>query len=328
MGITRSARFRLTLSSLFQAVQGSLGVSVLPLHFYFPVPNLRSFRDKDWAACRPSPVDFRLGEQVALLSELLPYAEECDFPDRSTGDPHQFHFNNGFFESVDAEIAYSFVRSRKPKRIVEVGCGNSSLVMATAMRRNQEEGHGGEYFGIEPYPAPFLRDGLPGMTLLVKEPVQRAPFDLFRSLGPGDILFIDSSHVVSMDSDVLFECLRILPELAPGVLVHFHDIFAPLDYPEKFVKTNLCFWCEQYLLEAFLAFNSAFNVVWAGSAMQKFYPEVLRQAFPSWEGSYTRMPAALRVFAPSLDGSNVWPCSFWIQRSSGEPSVSASAAND
>src|SRR6185437_7588913 len=131
-----------------------------------------------------------LGEQIVLLSELLPYAEECDFPDRATGDSHQFHFNNGFFERVDAEIAYSFVRARKPKRIVEVGCGNSSLVMATAMRRNQEEGHGGEYFGIEPYPAPFLHDGLPGMTLLIKEPVQRAPFDLFRSLGPNDILFI------------------------------------------------------------------------------------------------------------------------------------------
>lgn len=232
MGFTRSARFRLTFSSLFQALQGSLGVSVLPLHFYFPVPNLRSFRDKDWSACRASSaVDFRLADQIALLSELLPFAEECDFPDRATDDPHQFHCNNGFFERVDAEIAYSFVRARKPRRIVEVGCGYSSLAMATAMRRNQEEGSGGEYFGIEPYPAPFLRDGLPGMTLLVKEPVQRAPFDLFRSLRAGDILFIDSSHVVSLDSDVLFECLRILPELAPGVLVHFHDIFAPLDYP-------------------------------------------------------------------------------------------------
>ncbi len=144
--------------------------------------------------------------------------------------------------------------------------------------------------------------------------MQDAPFDLFLRLKANDILFIDSSHVVSMDSDVLYECLRILPTLAPGVLVHFHDIFAPLDYPEKFVMTNLCFWGEQYLLEAFLSFNKAFKVIWASSAMQKSHPDVLRQAFPAWEGSFCRMPASLKVFAPTLDGNNVWPCSFWIAR--------------
>ena len=112
-------------------------------------------------------------------------------------------------------------------------------------------------------------------------PVQKVPLSVFKELEAGDILFIDSSHVVSIDSDVLFECLRILPELAPGVLIHFHDIFTPLDYPEKFVKTNLCFWGEQYMLEAFLSFNSAFRVVWSSSAMQQFHPEVLREAFPA-----------------------------------------------
>ena len=77
---------------------------------------------------------------------------------------------------------------------------------------------------------------------------------------------------------------------------------------------NLCFWGEQYLLEAFLSFNSAFKVVWSSSAMQKFRPDVLRKAFPAWEGSFARMPEELRVFAPSLDDWNVWPCSFWIER--------------
>ncbi|MGH9598979.1 MAG: hypothetical protein ACRD27_03895, partial [Terracidiphilus sp.] len=129
-----------------------------------------------------------------------------------------------------------------------------------------------------------------------------------------DILFIDSSHVVAMDSDVIYEFSRILPALAPGVLIHLHDIFAPLDYPEKFVKTNLCFWGEQYMLEAFLSFNSSFKVIWAGSAMQQFHADILCDAFPAWEGSFTRMPASLKVFVPSLDGTNVWPCSFWMER--------------
>ena len=126
--------------------------------------------------------------------------------------------------------------------------------------------------------------------------MQQVPLELFRTLEENDILFIDSSHVVSMDSDVVHECLRILPTIAPGVLIHFHDIFTPLDYPEKFVMTNLCFWGEQYLLEAFLSFNSAFEVIWASSAMQQFHPDVLRDAFPLWEGSFAKIPESLKGF--------------------------------
>ncbi len=314
--LMRSARVRSTLSSLFQAVQERLGVSVTPSHFYFPVPNLKSFQGKDWKACRPcTAVDFRFAEQIERLeSDWLPFSSEWNFPETGSSDQHQFHFNNGFFERIDAEVAYALVRRHKPRRIIEIGSGNTTLVLAAALRRNAASGSPGELISIEPHPAPFLKDGLKGLTQLIEGQVQKVPLELFSTLRADDILFIDSSHVVSMDSDVLYECLRILPVLAPGVLVHFHDVFTPLDYPEKFVMTNLCFWGEQYLLEAFLAFNSAFKVVWSASAMQRFHPEVLRRAFPAWEGSFTRMPEELKVFAPTLDGANVWPCSFWISR--------------
>lgn len=314
--IVRNTGFRLTLSSLFRAVQARLHVSITPTHFYFPVPNLKSFQHKDWSACRPcAALDFRLEDQIRRLrAEVLPYANECRFPESCTGDCHQFHFNNGFFERIDADVAYSFVRHHHPETIVEIGSGNTTLVLAAALQKNAAAGFQGELTTIDPYPAPFLKDNVAGLTRIVASPVQQVPLDLFRSLRAGDILFIDSSHVVSMDNDVLYECLRILPELAPGVLVHFHDIFTPLDYPKKFVMNNLCFWGEQYLLEAFLAFNPVFNVVWSSSAMQQFHPDVLRQAFPSWEGSFQRMPADLRVFSPTLDGKNVWPCSLWIAR--------------
>ena len=312
----RNSTVRVTLSSLFQAVQGGLGVSVVPSHFYFPVPKLKSVQGKDWAACRPCPgIDFRLQEQIDRLhSDLLPYSEEWTFPELANGDAHKFHFNNGFFERIDAEVAYSFVRHRKPKRIIEIGSGNTTLVMAAALRMNSTEGFNSELVSIEPYPVPFLKDGLAGVTELIEKPVQQVPVDLFKSLRKGDILFIDSSHVVSMDSDVLYELLRIVPEMAPGVLIHFHDIFTPLDYPEKFVMTNLCFWGEQYMLESFLAFNSSFKVMWSSSAMQQYRPEVLHGAFPGWEGSFARMPPELKVFAPTLDGKSVMPCSFWIER--------------
>ena len=314
--IFRSAAVRMTLSSLFQAVQGGLGVSVTPSHFYFPVPNIKSLERKDWSAPRRcGAFDYRLEEQTdRLYNEILPFAGEWGFAEEGASDQHQFHVNNGFFERVDAEVAHSFVRQRKPRRVIEIGSGHSTLVLAGAMQRNAAEGAAGEFTSIEPHPRSFLKDGLPGLTHLLEARVQDVPLEAFRQLEADDVLFIDSSHVVAMDSDVLYELLRILPSLAPGVLVHFHDIFAPLDYPEKFVKRNLCFWGEQYMLEAFLSFNTAFKVVWAGSAMQQWRADLLREAFPKWEGSFKRMPAPLRMFAPTLDGNNVWPCSFWVER--------------
>src|SRR5260370_13149136 len=123
----RNSPVRVTLSSIFQAVQGGLGVSVVPSHFYFPVPKLKSFPDKHWTARRPcAGIDFRFPEQIARLeSDLLPFSEEWTFSELRNGDDHKFHFNNGFFERVDAEVAYSFVRQRKPKRIIEIGSGNT-----------------------------------------------------------------------------------------------------------------------------------------------------------------------------------------------------------
>ncbi|HEV2326985.1 MAG TPA: class I SAM-dependent methyltransferase [Terracidiphilus sp.] len=315
-GFTHSAKVRAAVSTLFEAVQESFGVSVTPSHFYFPIPKLKSFNEKDWNAVKPCRgLDFRLDEQLDRLHrDILPFAHEWTFPRGKNGDWHKFHFNNGFFECVDAEVAYSFVRRNKPRRMIEVGSGNSTLLLATAARKNAAEGSPCDFISIEPNPAPFLQDGVPGLTQLIAGPVQKAPLELFRTLRANDILFIDSSHVVSIDSDVVYVCLRVLPELAPGVIVHFHDIFAPLDYPEKFVRTNLCFWNEQYMLEAFLSFNSAFRILWSSSAMQQFRPDVLRESFPAWDESFARMPSSLQAFVPSRDGKRVWPCSLWITR--------------
>lgn len=312
--LTRSTLVRTTFAQVFRVLQKA-GVSVTPSHFYFPVPKLDSLKNKDWRAARVcSAVDLRIPEQVQTLSELSRFNSEWTFAEAKTDTPHEFHFNNGFFERVDVEVAYSLVRLHKPKRIIEVGSGNTTLLLATALRRNAAEGNPGELISIEPHPAPVLRDGFPGLTRLIPQPVQSIDVEMFRTLQANDILFIDSTHVIAMDSDVVYEFLRILPELAPGVLIHFHDIFVPLDYPKKFVMTNLCFWGEQYILEAFLAYNSGFKVVWSSSAMQLFHRDLLSRTFPGWEGSFTRMPSDLRVFAPTLDGKNVWPCSFWIEK--------------
>lgn len=313
--VTREPWIRASAAGLFRICQ-KLGINVTPRHFYWPIPDLNTLAQKDWTACYLSDgVSLQLEKQLRMMEAgLLSFCAECLFPEQATECAHEFHFNNGFFERVDAEIAYAMVRYLRPRRIVEIGSGQTTRLLATAVRRNAEEGRIGELLAIEPHPDEVLRHGFPGLSSLIMQRVQEVPMDVFTRLKAGDILFIDSSHVVAMDSDVIHEYLRILPKLQPGVVIHVHDIFLPADYPQKFVMNNLCFWGEQYMLEAFLSYNRAFQVLWASSAMQFFHHAELERYFPGWVDSYSRMPEKVRSFTPTLDGRNVWPCSFWMQK--------------
>lgn len=131
---------------------------------------------------------------------------------------------------------------------------------------------------------------------LIRAEVQSVPLSEFEALGENDILFIESSHVLRIGSDVQYEFLEILPRLRPGVLVHVHDVFLPVEYLRRWVMEERRFWNEQYLLQAFLAFNSAFQVVWGGAYMSLRNPDALRSAFPRH------------------DLRNTSPGSFWIRR--------------
>lgn len=305
---------RRTVATVFRGLQ-SLGVSVVPVHFYFCIPDLRRLSPEHWSDNRRSfSFDLQCSEQLRRLSSWSRYREEWAEFSEPSDEYYSFHLNNGFFETVDAEVAYSIVRERRSKHVIEIGGGNSTRLLASALRRNSQEGYPGQLFTIDPYPDPVLHSGFPGLTQLIELPVQKVHLEFFDSLAAGDILFIDSSHVAAIGSDVVYEMLQILPRLKPGVLVHLHDIFLPAEYPEKFVRQNLCFWNEQYMLEAFLSFNDAFRVIWASSAMQTLHPHALREAFPCWEGSYERMPRSCALFAPTRDGRNVWPSSVWLQR--------------
>jgi predicted O-methyltransferase YrrM len=197
---------------------------------------------------------------------------------------------------VDGEILYCFIRHFKPKRIIEIGSGYSTRLSLLAARRNAEDGHArAGVIACEPYPEEVLSRGLDGLTLR-QTFVQDVPLTEFDSLQANDILFIDSSHVLKIGSDVQYEYLEILPRLRPGVIVHVHDIFLPAEYPRTWVMDQFRFWTEQYLLQAFLAFNETFEVLWAGSYMHLTHPERLERAFRSYQRT-TR-----------------WPGSFWMRR--------------
>jgi hypothetical protein len=205
------------------------------------------------------------------------------------------------------------VREYKPQRIIEIGGGSSTRVMAQAVRVNAEKhGVACQFTTIEPYPDAALQKGIPGHTRLIPTTVQDAPRSLFDTLEAGDILFIDSSHVVTVGSDVVVELLEIVPRLRKGVLVHVHDIFTPAEYPREAVLNNLWFWAEQYMLEALLTSNREFKVLFGCSAMAVLEPQILEQTFPGWATSYARMPARTRRFLPTPDRKRVWPSSFWM----------------
>jgi predicted O-methyltransferase YrrM len=319
--VTSAARRLKENSFLFPAaVRGfrtlqRFGITVIPNHFYWPVPDVAELSGREWPIyAAPPGCDFRMREQVQLLNDFASrYVAELEWTSEPTED--SYHYHNGYFECGDAEITYCMLRHWKPRRIIEIGSGYSTRVMAQALRANLErDGVAGELITVDPFTKRLPKNGLGDFVTVVPEQVQHLDLSLFEILGADDILFIDSSHVVAVGSDVVREYLQILPSLNPGVLVHVHDIFLPSDYPRTAVLDNLWFWSEQYLLQAFLAFNPEFEVLWAASAMQLAHAQVLERCLPNWTNSYTDMPRSSRRFVPTADGSRVWPSSFWMRR--------------
>jgi hypothetical protein len=261
------------------------GFHVTPVHFYQPIPDTQSLPQKLWDY--PSElvgIDMNDSVQLDLLRNRFPKfrGEYEQFPTKPTGQPSRFHLNNDFFDGTDALVAYCMVRHFQPRLIIEVGSGFSSLIAAEAAAKNKSSA----LICIEPFPREFLRQRFPGLHSLIEKKVEDVDLDFFSQLGPGDILFIDSSHTVKIGGDVNYLFLEVLPRLKPGVIVHVHDIFLPFDYRRDWVMDEFRFWTEQYLLQAFLTFNSEFEVLMANSYLGHYHKEDLKTTFPNspWWG--------------------------------------------
>ena len=262
------------------------GAHITPVHFGEPAPDTRELKDELWA--RPSAmigIEMPDEEQLDLLSQLAStYRSEYErFPAEPTASPSRYYLNNGMYLSADAEILYCLVRRLKPKRVLEIGSGFSTRLTAQAILKNREEtGRDCELIAVEPYPDEILRAGFPGLGRLIEAKAQDLPFSEVERLEENDILFIDSSHILNLGGDVQCEYLEWLPRLKPGVVVQVHDIFLPCQYPKAWAKEYFVFPNEQYLLQAFLAFNDRFRVLWAANYMSVNHPDQLEKAFPSY----------------------------------------------
>lgn len=290
------------MSKVFKSIFGicqSLGFYIIPNHYYEPIPDTSKFKRDLWDTHSELPgIDMREAEQTELLKDLSQkYGKEFNsYSLEKTSIAHEYYVNNSSFCAVDAGILYSIIRRYKPARIFEIGSGFSTMISAKAVLANEKEsGRKTELTAFEPYPNNMIVKGFPGLTKLVKKRIQDIDVSAFRELKENDVLFIDSSHVLKTGSDVQYEYLEILPRLNKGVLIHCHDIFLPLEYPREFLMERRWFWTEQYLLQAFLAFNDSFKVIWGGSYMNFKHPDLISDIF-------------------KLQSSKDCPGSFWMVR--------------
>ena len=243
------------------------GLHITPDKFDYPIPSTKDLSDDIFqrkSDCIGMNWNVK-GQEHYLKNIFSKYASEVDFE------------KNGGLSLVDAAIYHAMIRQEKPKKIIEVGSGFSTRFAARACIMNEAEGASCELVAIEPFPSKELRKGFPGFTRLIEDKVQSVALSEFENC---DLLFIDSSHVVKINSDVNYEILEIIPRLKRNCLVHFHDIFLPGEYWKLWVKKNKRFWTEQYLLHAFLQFNSDFEIIWASKYQHLNNKLMIRNVFP------------------------------------------------
>ena len=257
------------------------GVTLMPLHYYTPVPNIIELEKTRhiWAKKSSLPgIKADIDDQERhLLETCLPFQSEYGSKMNALSDGVQA-FGPGF-GYIETQALHAVVRSFKPSRIIEVGSGVSTYCMSEAANLNRKEsGKDAQITSIEPYPSQPLRSL--GVDLIVK-PVQTVNISTFEELEKDDLLFIDSTHTFKPGGDVNFLILEVLPCLKPGVVVHIHDIFLPYDYQRDVLQTFM-HWSETSLLRAFLVNNSNARIFFSMSMLHYERADALKRAFPDY----------------------------------------------
>jgi len=255
-----------------------------PGHFYSPIPDINYVQKHriDLFARNESSVpgiEINPKKQIDLIEELASYYSQIPFTEEKQENV-RYSFDNPFFCHGSAIILYSIMRHFCPQRIVEVGSGYSSAVMLDV---NDRFFDGKILFSfIEPYPErlfSLLSENDRQRNQVIVDIVQNSSYKIFTDLEENDILFIDSSHVAKIGSDVVYLLTNILPVLKAGVIIHFHDIYWPFEYPEDWVLSGRA-WNEAYLLKAFLQFNNSFEILLFNSYLSIHHRELFAKYLP------------------------------------------------
>lgn len=260
------------------------GMAYPPGHFYSPVPDVARARADAPRLFGPPPrelpgIDLREAEQLALVAQLERYYDEQPFQAGRAGG-RRYAFENDAYSYSDALFLYAMIRHARPRRIVEIGSGHSSCV--TLDTNELFFGNAIDVTFVEPYPAllrSLLHPGDEARVRILPSEAQAVDPKLFQELEANDILFIDSTHVAKVGSDVNFLLFDVLPRLRPGVYVHVHDIHYPFEYPAEWVYEGRG-WNEAYALRCFLSFNSAFEIVLFNTFLERFHEDYFRRRMP------------------------------------------------
>ena len=257
------------------------------VHYYQPIPEIADLEQQHvWDKISDlGGINFQPEKQVVFLAQIgKEFGKECSWPKNPTPDPFEFYTDNPNFSFACAAVSHSMIRKYKPRRLIEIGSGSSSCVIANALEKNLDSSSPVhyEYTIIDPYPTDRVRALAKDNVILLSERVELQDLQMFDQLQENDILFIDSGHSVRTGSDVNFLILDVLPRLAPGVIVHFHDIGLPYEYAKVYFTNPAfrVFWTESYLLQAFLAFNREFEVLLAVNYLMKNHRAEFCTAFP------------------------------------------------
>jgi predicted O-methyltransferase YrrM len=256
-----------------------------PGHFHSPVPDLEEVRARDQQIFGGSAelvgIDLRAQAQLELVDRLAGYAADQPFGAEPT-DGLRYHFDNDYFGWGDGLVLFCMLRHLRPARVVEVGSGFSSALMLDTAERFLDPAP--ELVFVEPFPdrlEGLLREGDRDRVTLLDRPVQDVDRAVFDRLEAGDVLFIDSSHVTKVGSDVNLLLLEVVPRLRPGVHVHVHDIVWPFEYARKWVYQGRA-WNEAYLLRALLTGNPRLRITFWSSYLAACHKQRVGAALPLW----------------------------------------------
>ncbi len=243
-------------------------IGVFPIRDHFYEPQLRYSKTFDAGLKRKLHLDYKIDAQLESLKNLSHIEELVDLQS----------LNNGSFGHGDAELYYLLIRNQKPKRIIEVGSGYSTMLAIQAIHKNKSEGVNTILTCIDPFEK--ITAGKTEGIHFIRERVETLDPALFLSLESNDILFIDSSHIIRPENDVLFLYQQVIPLLKKGVLIHVHDIFTPRHYRQDWLTKLFRFWNEQYLLETFLYANESFQICYTLNYLKHDYWAELKKIMP------------------------------------------------
>ncbi|MGI8413540.1 MAG: class I SAM-dependent methyltransferase [Solirubrobacteraceae bacterium] len=296
---TNREQVNLVTHNLLRRSARRMGLDIVRADFNSPVVHAAALEPSTWERAAPlHGIDLDLEGQIRLLEgQLAPLLAEFRPPLGPQADPSAFYLDNPWYGPMDAHILYAMLRHAPPARVLELGSGYSTLVIERALAVNSAADRPASHDVVDPHPSHLLTTA-DGRLRVRTEPAASLGLERFAELAAGDVLFIDTTHVVRAGGEVTRLVLEVLPMLAQGVVVHFHDIFRPFEYPRVLYERFNVHWQEHYLVQAFLAYNPNFRVVCSNHALWRMYGRRIGRLFPG-----------LR--------EGMAPSAFWIVRTGG-----------